>query len=287
MTLPVATRREVHDGVDRYLASTKLLGNALFWTSCYRIRASGPPKAPAGAREVPTTGDVMIDGLSPRLASPWDFGREPPAVLLLTHSHEDHVGAAPALARMGTRIVASAKARAHLAAPAPRLPAYRAVVWGEPLSVPEGNVAVEGRVATEVGHFRAIPAPGHSEDQIAWFHEERGHIFVGDAWFARRRAARRDEDMLAVIQSLRTLSDLRPAVLFPAHGPVMQRGARALEEAADDLEALRSKALALRSNGRSVRSIQRTLLGREPSMRYWSLADFSGRNLLTSLLREN
>lgn len=263
----IARRREDHANVERLLGSVTLAGKPLYWTSCYRIPGQN--------------GDVLVDSLSPRLASllarAWP---RPPGTVLLTHHHEDHAGGAPTLAASGARVVAPA-ASLDLLAAGERVPAYRALIWGS-----RTGVAAEPApeiVETSAGRFRAIPSPGHSEDHVAWFAQDAGWLFTGDAYFPRRRAARYDEDMQAVARGLRTLASLGPERAFPAHGAAIEKPREAFEAAADALDDLGRKARRLRESGRSWRAVRRNLLGPEGAMFYASGGEFSAENLVRSL----
>jgi glyoxylase-like metal-dependent hydrolase (beta-lactamase superfamily II) len=276
MRIPVSSvsKKETYPGVERLLGSAAFRGAPIFWTSCYRILGE------AGQGK----GDLLVDALAPRFGEGILGALErPPAMVLLTHGHEDHVGGAPALARRGVPILAPSASKARLVAPPRSLPLYRGLTWGVPAEVPEVREAPP-LVRTDAGSLEAIPAPGHSPDQVAWFLRDRGWLFAGDAWFSRRRTAHREESIPAVIATLRRLSDLSAETLFPAHGPVMRHANEALAAAADELESLGRRARGLRDRGRSVASIRRELLGPEPALRFASFHEFGSDLLIRGLL---
>src|SRR5207247_9593207 len=76
--------------------------------------------------------------------------------------------------------------------------------------------------------FRVVRAPGHAADHVALFEPERGWLFSGDLYLAPRlRYLRADEDVYAMMDSLRRVLALEPQVLFCQHrGRVAQGAAR-------------------------------------------------------------
>ena len=126
-------------------------------------------------------------------------------VLLLTHGHPDHAGAAPALAgRLGARILGAW-------ANGPREPGapFQALGDGEGLD-------------TDMGELTALSTPGHAREHLVFHWPDQRAVFVGDlllgvgetTWVGGYPGCVAD-----YLASLDRIESLGARVLLPAHGP--------------------------------------------------------------------
>lgn len=206
--------------------------------------------------------------------------------VVLTHHHEDHAGAAAALAaELGLPVAAPALSLERLAR-GPRVPLYRHLVWGRPAPVraePLGE-----RVEVLDLNFRVIPTPGHAFDHICLYDDDRGWLIGGDLYVHERaKYLRRVEDVGLHLDSLRRIAALEPKLLFCAHAGVIPNAAGALRRKIAFWEDLAGRARGLAERGWSVSRITRELLGAEGVFTYASLGDFSKVNLVRALLSES
>lgn len=128
-------------------------------------------------------------------------------VILQTHDHADHAGAAPALAAL-------------LGVPV--------------LGAGEGAEAMESGDGVETDHGRlvAVKTPGHAARHLSFHWPARDAAFVGDlllgegstTWLGAYAGCVSD-----FFASLDRIGSLEPAVLYPAHGPPLRDPAEALE----------------------------------------------------------
>jgi glyoxylase-like metal-dependent hydrolase (beta-lactamase superfamily II) len=127
------------------------------------------------------------------------------AVIIVTHDHPDHsTGALQLAERMNAALLGG---RAGLLA--------------------EGI-----RVDTDDGDLVVIRTPGHSPDHIALHWPEASAIFCGDLMMGgldTAVVAAPDGDLGAYLDSLERLRSLRPAVIYPAHGPPFTEPDEALD----------------------------------------------------------
>lgn len=145
----------------------------------------------SGEIAVWVAGDVLVDcgptTCLPRLMTELEDVR--PRVLLLTHIHLDHAGAAGALVEHWPELEVHVHpvGLPHLADPAKlERSAGRlygddmARLWGEIKPVPESNLRPIAQGA-RVDGFLAAHTPGHASHHVAFLHEDSGCAFPGDA----------------------------------------------------------------------------------------------------------
>jgi glyoxylase-like metal-dependent hydrolase (beta-lactamase superfamily II) len=128
-------------------------------------------------------------------------------VLLITHSHSDHVAGIPMLAERWPGLVI----RGEL---------------GDPLY--DGELIDAGDTK-----LRAIHTPGHSPDHFCFRVESRNDICCGD--LARLGGtvvipATRGGNLRQYLDSLNRIRALHPSRLLPAHGPIVDHPAALIDE---------------------------------------------------------
>ncbi len=136
-------------------------------------------------------GDVLID-CGPTVSVDTlcaHLGDLQPRVLLLTHIHLDHAGAAGSLVQRWPNLEVHVHPRGlpHLADPTKLVNSARRIygdaldqLWGTVEPVPERNLrpVTDG---TEIEDFVAAETPGHASHHVAYFRPAGGEAFPGDA----------------------------------------------------------------------------------------------------------
>lgn len=137
--------------------------------------------------------------------------------IVVTHAHVDHVGGVPQVReRFGRTRVVKRPWTDHDAA------------IGEDLVAADEGTVVE----TEGATLRAIHTPGHAEDHLCWWLEEERAVFTGDVVLGAGTTVIPEHggDLLDYMRSLHRLLELDPAVIYPAHGPVVRDAGRKIRD---------------------------------------------------------
>ena len=144
-----------------------------------------------------------------------------PAAILLTHSHADHAGAAPALAERTGAPVCMARGALR--------PAFADGLVGRWLG--DGDL-----VETDAGTLRAIATPGHAPEHLAFLLRQGARsswdvLFVGDHLMGQgdtTLVAPPEGDLADYLDSLERLRAAEAEAMYPAHGPPIPDPAAAL-----------------------------------------------------------
>ncbi len=142
-------------------------------------------------------------------------------VVLVTHGHMDHAGAAKTLSeRTGARIEGPHQGDAHLLAGLAEAGArygLRSRSFAPDRWLNDGDTVRFGELTLEVLH-----CPGHSRGHVAYFHAGTQSAFVGDILFRGAIGAweHADGDLVQLVTSIRSkLFTLGDEVQFvPGHG---------------------------------------------------------------------
>lgn len=167
--------------------------------------------------------------------------------IVLTHAHDDHVGALDKLkAQLPDVQVHISRRDARL------LASDRALEPGEPNTPIRGgvpkNVKTRADVLLEdgdrIGSLLAVSVPGHTPGSMAFFDARSGALVVGDAWQTRGGIAVTGQmkplfpfpalatwNKEAALRSARKLLALEPTLLAAGHGGMVERPRQAMERA--------------------------------------------------------
>ena len=185
----------------------------------------------------------LIDGVEPALidagvgvpehidAIAAVLGDRPLRRVIVTHGHSDHSSGVPALrARWGqVEICRSEFASAETAVGLSRVSASSATAPSDSdTRLADGNVVFAGDRPLTV-----IYTPGHAIDHICLWDESSRDLFSGDMVVRGSTVmipATRGGGLRAYMSSLERLAALKPARIYPGHGPVIDNPIEVINE---------------------------------------------------------
>jgi glyoxylase-like metal-dependent hydrolase (beta-lactamase superfamily II) len=178
-----------------------------------------------------------------------------------THNHEDHTGNCAAIAVVHGCPVYLRHAAALWSEGVRHLKPYRATWWGAvepftPLELPD---------VVELGERRleAVPAPGHSDTQVAFYEAATGDVFTGDLYVSPGASAVLDwGDPWQEVASLRRVAALGARRMLTGHGLIVDDPSERLEIKASRIEKAARRSVELLGEGLAPREVVRRVFTR-------------------------
>lgn len=199
--------------------------------------------------------------------------------VLVTHQHEDHAGAAAALAgRLPMHMHPGCEAALR---ERPAIGYYRRSIWGR------ADRLTSPLVPFDAAPMQVLELPGHTPDHVALWDPARRILAAGDLFLGVKvRIAHHDEEPAELVRSLRRAAELEPRLLLDAHRGPIANPAALLRAKADWLEATIDLVRGLSARGAGAREITRRVLGREDFVGWVSFGEYAKRALVEAILRQ-
>jgi len=204
--------------------------------------------------------------------------------VLITHHHEDHIGACHDITTKFNVPVFANKETIFLARSKIRIPPERKLVWGVPIPPKIKEFPNYNTFDTKKADFKLIPSPGHCNNLISFYHEKRRLLFSTDAFINSQQSVIFNwEDANQILGTLNYFKTLNFKYIF------LEDGSLAKPKDLDDLinfwTDLKVKSQKLYDSGISTRQIVKRIFGRESILKQITGGDISRENLIRSLLK--
>lgn len=139
--------------------------------------------------------------------------------ILVTHWHADHVGGVPDIYRA--------------IKPDPSCKIYKIPRKSEPDAPLEDNlqyafVEDDAVFETEGATLRVVYTPGHTDDHFILTLKEENAVFSGDCILGEGTTV--FENLHSYMKSLHKILELKPTIIYPGHGPVIEDPVPRIEE---------------------------------------------------------
>ncbi|OUQ88961.1 MBL fold metallo-hydrolase [Brevibacillus brevis] len=206
--------------------------------------------------------------------------------VVLTHSHEDHVGTASWIAQHKQVPLFIHEKGVNICTQKALYPFYRQLTWGirDPfVAHPLGDVHHSRSL-----EWKVIDTPGHAHDHIVLLDEMNGRLFCGDLFMGvKTKVILRDESIPTLMKSLRTVLACDFQTIFCAHSGYHPDGKTRLQQKLEHLENLSGEILHLHSQGLSSHEINKQLFPSKPPIIAASSGEFDSLYIVTSVLAEH
>lgn len=206
--------------------------------------------------------------------------------VVLTHSHEDHVGTATWIEKNLQAPIYIHDKGVDFCSEQADYPQYRQDTWGvrEPFRAHPLGRAFHSRTLD----WKVLETPGHAHDHIALIHEKTGRLFAGDLFMGiKTKVILREESIPTLINSIRLVLSHDFQALYCAHAGYIANGKAMLQKKLDHLENLTGEILLLHGKGMAADEINRTLFPMNLPIVEVSEGEFDSIHIVTSVLAGN
>jgi len=203
--------------------------------------------------------------------------------LVLTHNHEDHTGNAAWIQKnLAKPISIRANGLAGCLVDGD-YPAYRRMTWGGRKAF--SPQPIRSVIQSKNLDWQVIHTPGHADDHIALYNEERKMLFTGDLYVAARtKVSMTTESIPQIMSSIQLLLEYEFDAIYCSHAGYLENGRELMNQKLRYLEGMSLKAKELAGGGASPQEIADTLLpGNYPIIRF-SKNEWDTVHLIRSIL---
>lgn len=202
---------------------------------------------------------------------------------VLSHHHEDHFGAAKLLINEYRIPIYASKATAFLIRPKILIPPERNLAWGTPDPCIVKELLNANIINTSRATFKIIPSPGHCNNLISFFHEEKRYLFSTDAMVDNKQTVIFNwENANIILRTLNELKALKPKYVFSSNGKIFT--VKDIEDLIKFWTGIKQQSTDLYRDGVKLSVIVKKIFGSESWMKRSTGGDMSRENLIRSLL---
>ncbi|MFX1409073.1 MAG: MBL fold metallo-hydrolase [Promethearchaeota archaeon] len=203
---------------------------------------------------------------------------------VLSHHHEDHIGACYDLINKYKTSIYGTKETLFLVRQKIRIPPERMLTWGLPKPF-EGNLLPnQDYINTKKAKFKIIPSAGHCKNLISFFHIKKKLLFSTDAFIDERQNVIFNwENAIEMLETFHKFKMLNPKYIFLEDGRVIT--IKELNNLIEYWFDIREKCEDLFNRSLNPRQIVKQIFGKESWLKVATRGDMSRENLVRSLLK--
>ncbi|GAG79247.1 unnamed protein product, partial [marine sediment metagenome] len=202
---------------------------------------------------------------------------------VLSHHHEDHIGACYDLTNKFNIPIYGNKETSFLTKLKIRIPPERMLVWGLPKPCIIQELPNLEEISTKKAKFKIIASPGHCFNLISFFHEKKRLLFSTDAFIDEKQNVIFNwENANVMLETLRKFKSLKPEFLFSANSNVFTQ--KSLDKLINYWIDIKTKSTELYNRGSNPKKIVKRLFGKESVLTMVTRGDMSRENLIRSLI---
>ncbi|MFX0043736.1 MAG: MBL fold metallo-hydrolase [Candidatus Hodarchaeota archaeon] len=203
---------------------------------------------------------------------------------VLSHHHEDHIGACYDLINKFNIPIYGNKETVFLVRQKIRIPHERMITWGLPKPFKARLLPNLDNIKTKQASFKIIPSPGHCHNLISFFHETKRLLFSTDAILNERQNVIFNwENAMLMMETFNRLYKLNPNYIFLEDGRIIT--ATKLENLITYWLNLKKQSEDLYKKSFTPRQIVKQIFGKESWLKTATGGDISRENLIRSLLK--
>jgi len=203
---------------------------------------------------------------------------------LLSHHHEDHIGASYDISTNFNIPVFANKETTFLVRSKIRIPPERKLVWGVPIPPKVKEFPNYNKFNTNKAEFKLIPSPGHCKNLTSFYHEKRRLLFSTDAFINSQQSVIFNwENANQILETLEYFKTLNSKYFFLEDGNLAKP--KDLDELITFWTDLKVQSQKLYDHGISTRQIVKRIFGKESILKRMTGGDISRENLIRSLLK--
>ncbi|TXT62855.1 MAG: hypothetical protein BAJALOKI1v1_840015 [Promethearchaeota archaeon] len=202
---------------------------------------------------------------------------------VLSHHHEDHIGACHDLINKHDIPIFATKETAFLSRCRINIPPERMITWGIPNPFEAKILSNTKTIKTKKAKFKIIHSPGHCKNLISFFHLEKKYLFSTDSFISEdQNVIFNWENALKMLETFQIFKSLNPKYIFLENGRVIT--VNELDKLINFWTKIKIKSQKLYKNGLNPRKIMKTIFGKESWLKTATGGDMSRENLIRSLL---
>jgi len=132
---------------------------------------------------------------------------------VLTHHHEDHIGACYDIINKHNKHIYANRLTAFLVSFKMKLPSERLYTSGTPKPCRVHELPSLKEIKTKNDKLKIIPSPGHCNNHISFYHEEKRFLFSADS-FIEKNVISNWEDANKMLETTKSYLRLKPKLIF-------------------------------------------------------------------------